>query len=162
VTPAVPVRSAMPPPAWVQVVDSTGGLTVLELDEALVDGAPWAGLGTQLGISVALHLPDPTGQPYDDEHAVLLALQASVVAALGPDGRLVATITMDGVRELIAYVRTPGVVQVWQSHPPEGLGSHDVEVTLLEDPTWLGLRELAGLLGDEPPLRPPEVEDLPG
>ena len=152
----------MPPPAWVQVVDHTGGLTVLELDEALVDGAPWAGLGTQLGISVTLHLPDPTGQPYDDEHAVPLALQASVVAALGADGRLVATITMDGVRELVAYVRSPGVVQAWQSHPPDGLGSHDVEVTLLEDPTWLGLREMAGLLGDELPLRPPGVEDLRG
>ena len=145
----------MPPSAWVQVVDHTGGLTVLELDEALVDGAPWPGFGTQLGVSVTLHLPDPTGQPYDDEHEALLVLQEAVVAALGADGRLVATVTMDGVRELVAYVRSPEVVQAWQGQPPEGLGSHDVEVTLLEDPSWLGLREMAGLLGEEPPLRPP-------
>ena len=90
----------MPPPAWVQVVDDSDGLTVLELDEALLAGAPWPGLGTQLGISVTLHAPDPTGQPYDDEHAVLLDLQAGVALALGEDGRVAATITMDGVREI--------------------------------------------------------------
>lgn len=146
----------MPAPAWVQLVDDSEGLTVLELDEALVDGAPWPGLGTQIGISVALHAPDPAGQPYDDEHAVLLTLTDTIVRALGEDGRLVATITMDGVRELVAYVRAPAVVQAWQSTPPDGLGSHDLEITLLEDPAWLGLREIAGVLPeDEDPLRPP-------
>ena len=146
----------MPAPAWVQLVDDSEGLTVLELDEALVDGAPWPGLGTQLGISVALHAPDPAGQPYDDEHAVLLTLTDTIVRALGEDGRLVATITMDGVRELVAYIRAPAVVEAWQSAPPDGLGSHDLEISLLEDPGWLGLREIAGVLPeDEDPLRPP-------
>ncbi len=147
---------ALPPPRWAQVVDDTDALTVLELDEALVDGAPWSGLGTQLGVSVVLHDPDPTGQPYDDEHATLLALQAAVAAALGDDGRIVATITMDGVRELVAYVRSPALVEAWRTTPPDGLATHEVEVTLLEDPAWRGLREIAGLLDDsEPPLRPP-------
>ena len=97
----------MPPAAWVQLLDDSEGLTVLELDEALVDGPPWPGLGTQLGISV--------------------------VRALGEDGRLVATITMDGVREPVAHVRAPAVVEAWQSAPPDRLGSHDLEITLLED-----------------------------
>ena len=147
---------ALPPPRWAQVVDDEDGLTVLELDEALVDGAPWPGLGTQLGVSVALHDPDPDGQPYDDEHDALLELQAALAGALGNRGRLVASNTMDGVRELVAYVAAPAVVERWQSDPPDGLGSHALEVTLLEDPQWRGLREIAGLLDeDEGPLRPP-------
>lgn len=145
-------------PSWVQLLDDEDAeqLTVLELDEAVADGAPWSGYGTQLAVSVDLHDPDPQGQPYDDEHAVLALFRLALEQALGTDGRLVATITMDGVREHVAYVRSPEVVERWRDSPPEGFGTHDVEVQLLEDPEWLGLREVAGLLAPgEAPLRPP-------
>lgn len=144
-------------PAWVQVVDDEDDqLTVLDLDEAVAEDAPWPGYPVQLSVSVELHDPDPTGQPYDDEHAVLALLRSSLEQALGQDGRLVATITLDGVREHLAYVRGTAVVERWRTAPPEGFATHDVDVALLEDPDWRGLREVAGLLGeDEEPLRPP-------
>lgn len=145
-------------PSWVQLLDDEDAeqLTVLELDEAVAEGAPWPGYGTQLGVSAVLHDPDPQGQPYDDEHATLALLRSALEQALGTGGRLVATITLDGVREHVAYVRSPEVVEAWRTSPPEGFGSHELEVQLLEDPEWLGLREIAGLLGpDEQPLRPP-------
>lgn len=142
---------------WVQLVDETGGrLSVIELDDALVALAPVDGYGLQLAISVAFDEPDPTGQPYDDEHQGLLAWQASLVDALGDDGRLAATLTADGVREFVAYVRSVELVDAWQHATPEGLGRYAAAVTLLPDPGWLGLREIAGLLGpDEQPLRAP-------
>ena len=146
-------------PVWVQLLDegaSAGRLTVLELDDAVVAGAPYDDFGVQLSVSVALHDPDHEGQPYDDEQAVLGGLRRALDAALTGQGRVVATITMGGVRELIAYVRTAAVVQAWQHSPPAGFGTHDLEFALLEDPGWLGLREIAGLLGDQQaPLRPP-------
>ncbi len=145
-------------PAWVQLLDDDDltQLTVLELDEAVVDGAPWPGYPTQLAVSVALHDPDPQGQPYDDEHAALLLLRSALEHTLGQDGRLVAVITLDGVREHVAYLRSPEVVQGWRTTPPPEFADHDLDVELLEDPDWVGLREIAGLLGpDEAPLRPP-------
>jgi hypothetical protein len=147
------------PPSWVQLLDDEDAeqLTVLELDETVADGAPWPGYATQLGVSVVLHDPDPQGQPYDDEHATLSLLRLAIEQSLGQDGRLVAVITLDGVREHVAYVRSPEVVDAWRTAPPEELGTHEVEVQLLEDPEWLGLREIAGLLGEaESPLRPPD------
>lgn len=143
------------PSAWVQLLDDTEGLIVLELDEAVVAGAPWPGYGVQLAVSVTVQEPDLTGQPFDDEHVALGALQWALEQALEGHGRLVATITMDGVRELVAYVDATAVVEAWRAAPPEGFGSHDMQVQLLDDPGWRGLREIAGELGDEPPLRPP-------
>ena len=146
-------------PEWVQLLDDEDleRLTVLELDAAVADDAPWDGYPVQLAVSVDLVDPDPQGQPYDDEHAALALFRLALEQAIGGDGRLVATITMDGVREHLAYVRSAATVQRWREHPPEGFAGHDVEVQLLEDPGWLGLREVAGSLRqDEQPLRPPE------
>ena len=140
-------------PRWEQLVDDEEGLVVVELDEAAAEGAPWPELGVQLVVTVTVQEPDPTGQPYDDEHAALGRWRAALEAALGADGRLVATLTADGVREHVAYVRDASVVTAWQTAPPPGLGSHDAQVALVPDPTWLGLREIAGRLGpDEEPL----------
>ena len=143
------------PSAWVQLLDDTDGLTVLELDEAVVDAAPWAGFGVQLAVSVTVQEPDLAGQPYDQEHVALGALQWALEQALEGHGRLVASITLDGVRELVAYVDSIALVQAWRTQPPEGFASHDVQVQLLEDPQWRGLREIAGQLGEDPVLRPP-------
>lgn len=143
--------------SWVQLVDEQGDrLSVIELDQEAVALAPMPGLDYQLAVAVEFEDPDPTGQPYDDAHASLLAWQASFERALGEGGRLVATITADGVRELVAYLRAPDVIESWESAPPEGLGTHTAGVQLLADPGWLGLREIAGLLGEgEAPLRAP-------
>lgn len=147
----------LPEPDWVQLVDDEDVLTVVELDDALVDGAPWDGLGVQLAVALAVQDPDPTGQPYDEEHGLLLAWQAALAETLGDDGRVVATITMDGVREIVAYVRSFDVVAPWEAAPPPAFASHEAQVSLVEDPAWLGLREIAGVLGeDEEPLRLPE------
>ena len=140
-------------PRWEQLVDDEEGLVVVELDDAVAEGAPWPGFGVQLVITVTVRDPDPEGQPYDEEHAELLRWRAELQAALGPRGRVVATLTADGVREHVAYVTGPDVVAAWQTSPPEGLRSHEAQVALVPDPTWLGLREIAGMLGpDEEPL----------
>jgi hypothetical protein len=135
------------PSAWVQLLDDDEGLTVLELDEAVVGTAPWEGFGVQLTVSVALLDPDAQGQPRADERAALTSFRDSLDAALAGQGRVVATITMDGVREHIAHVSSSAVVEGWQQAPPQGFGSHDAQVQLIDDPEWQGLREIAGLLG---------------
>lgn len=143
-------------PLWVQLVDDADGLVVVELDDAAAQGAPWPEYGVQLAVTVTLQDPDHEGQPYDVEHAQLGRWRAALEAALGPDGRVVATITADGAREHLAYVRDPALVEAWREAPPPGLGSHDAQVVLAPDPTWLGLREIAGLLedGEEPLVLP--------
>lgn len=135
------------PSAWVQLLDDDEGLTVLELDEAVAGTAPWDGFGVQLTVSVALRDPDDQGQPRADEQHALAAFRESLDAALAGQGRVVATITMDGVREHIAHVRSGEVVEGWQQAPPEGFGTHDAQVQLIDDPDWHGLREIASLLG---------------
>ena len=144
------------PPRWEQLVDDEEGLVVVELDSAAAEGAPWPELGLQLVVTVTLQDPDPEGQPYDEEHAQLGRWRTALQTALGDAGRLVATLTADGVREHVAYVREPAVVTTWQQAPPPGLGSHEAQVVLVPDPTWLGLREIAGLLapGEEPLVLP--------
>ena len=144
------------PPRWEQLVDDEEGLVVVELDDAAAAGAPWPELGYQLVVTVTLDDPDDEGQPYDEEHAVLGRWRDALQAALGADGRIVATLTADGAREHVAYVRDPDVVTCWRDSPPPGLGSHDAKVALVPDPTWLGLREIAGLLqdGEEPLVLP--------
>lgn len=146
-----------PSPEWVQLVDDEDGLVVVELDDAAAQAAPLAEYTVQLVVTVALQDPDPEGQPYDDEHARLGRWRAALERALGQDGRLVATITADGAREHVAYVRSAAVVEAWRDRPPPGLGSHEAQVALVPDPTWLGLREIAGLLEDgEQPLVLPD------
>lgn len=143
-------------PDWQQLVDDEDGLVVVELDDAVALGAPWPDFGVQLVVTVTLHDPDPEGQPYDDEHAALGRWREALARALGDDGRVVATITADGLREHVAYLRGAEVVEPWRTTPPPGLGSHAADVLLAPDPTWLGLREIAGLLeeGEEPLVLP--------
>ncbi len=55
-------------------------------------------------------------------------------------------LTVDGHREYLAYVRSTDVLLPWQHATPAGMEGHDFAVQVLQDPTWLGLREIAGLL----------------
>ncbi|MCW2681615.1 MAG: hypothetical protein JWM62_3016 [Frankiales bacterium] len=140
-------------PEWVQLLDDEDGLVVVELDEAAAHAAPLPDHPVQLVVTVALHDPDEEGQPYAEEHAELAGWREALERALGQDGRLVATITAGGSREHVAYLRSEDVVQAWRDAPPDGLGAYEAQVALVPDPTWLGLREIAGLLADgEEPL----------
>lgn len=143
-------------PRWEQLVADDDGLVVVELDAAAAEGAPWDDFGVQLVVTVTVQDPDPSGQPYDDEHEALLRWREALERALGPEGRLVATLTADGVREHVAYIRSPDTVAAWREAPPPGLGSHDAQVALVPDPDWRGLREIAGRLdeGEEPLILP--------
>lgn len=143
----------LPAARWSRLVDDEQGRVVVELDDAVAEGAPWPQLPVQLVVTVPVADPDPQGQPAGQEQAALARWRGALVRALGADGRLVATITAAGVREHVAYVARASVVQAWQQAPPRGLGTRDAQVALVPDPTWLGLREIAGLLEDgEQPL----------
>ena len=140
-------------PRWSQLVDDADGLVVVEVDDAVAEQAPWPGFDVQLVVTVTLADPDPDGQPYDEEHADLARWHTDLDRALGGAGRVVATLTADGVREHVAYLRDRSVVEAWRAAPPAGLGTHDAQVVLVDDPQWKGLREIAGLLADgEEPL----------
>lgn len=140
-------------PRWVTVegvADPDGDGRALRavtlLDEAVALGAPFEEFPLQVGIGVHLHEVDDGGQPTPEEKTVLRAFQTALVQALGDQGRVVAALTVDGVREYVAYVRSTDVLLPWQSGPPAGMEERDWQVQVLEDPTWLGLREIAGLL----------------
>jgi hypothetical protein len=144
------------PARWSQLVDDEDGLVVVEVDDAVAEQAPWHDFGVQLVVTVTLDDPDPDGQPYDEEHADLRRWQADLSRALGGAGRVVATLTAEGVREHVAYLRDRSLVEAWRAAPPPGLGSHGAQVVLVDDPAWKGLREIAGLLaeGEEPLVLP--------
>lgn len=150
-------------PRWVAIKgeyeeqgQSKRALTLL--DEAVALGAPFAGFGLQVGIAVPLQDPDETGQPSEQERPVLRTFEQGLVQSLGAQGRLVASLTVDGLREYVAYVRSTDVLLPWQEAAPAGMESHGFGVEVLEDPLWLGLRELAGLLQPGEELLGPLVE----
>lgn len=150
------------PPRWVTLRERTpeGLPAVTIIDEAVAASAPWSGWGLQVALGVQLELPDDQGQPGLTERPALRAFEQAYVDALGGHARLVATVTLDGIRELVAYTRDVGWLERWQDDLPEGLDSHDWEMHVLEDPTWTGLRELAGRLEPgEKVVRPFDEED---
>ena len=149
------------PPRWVTLrgePDGGGPVAVTLLDEAVALAAPFPDFGLQVGIGVVLQQPDETGQVSAQERPALKAFEHGLVHALGPAGRLVAVLTVDGVREYVAYVRDVAVLQPWREEPPAGMTSHDWQVQVLQDPRWLGLREIAGLLQPEEAELAPLVE----
>jgi hypothetical protein len=138
-------------PRWVTLQgeyteDGRGLRAVTLLDEAVALGAPFEGFPLQVGIGVQLLEPDSAGQPSAQERPALKAFEAALVQALADQGRLVAALTVDGVREYVAYVRSTDVLLPWRQAPPAGMDVHDFQVQVLSDPSWLGLREIAGLL----------------
>ena len=154
------------PPRWVTLTGETvhEGRTlrsVTLVDEAAALAAPHPGFPLQVGIGVRLAEPDASGQPGPEEKAALRRFEAGLVQALGPSGRLVAALTVDGVREYLAYVAGTDVLLPWRDAAPVGMESHDWQVQVLEDPRWLGLREIAGLLDPGEELSAPLVEVQP-
>ena len=160
------------PPRWVTLrgePDGGGPVAVTLLDEAVALAAPFPDFALQVGIGLVLQQPDDAGQVSPEEKPALKAFERALVHALGPAGRLVAVLTVDGVREYVAYVSDVEVLMPWREAPPEGMTSHDWQVQVLQDPSWLGLREIAGLLqpGEEllgplPEIGPDGVPVVPG
>ncbi|MCW2779394.1 MAG: hypothetical protein JWN17_3119 [Frankiales bacterium] len=153
-------------PRWVTLQgeyteDGRGLRAVTLLDEAVALGAPFEGFPLQVGVGVHLLEPDSSGQPSAAERPALKAFEAGLVQALGDQGRLVAALTVDGVREYVAYVRSTDVLMPWRDAPPAGMDVHDWQVQVLQDPSWLGLREIAGLLQPGEELLAPLEELAP-
>lgn len=136
-------------PRWTTVSgQSPDGLpSVIVLDEAAVEQAPWADYPVQIGLGIRLEQAGPDGQPGPDERPALQELQEAYAEALAEHGRVVASVTLEGIYELIAYSRDAHWVEQWQGGGPPGMaGGHQWEMYLMDDPRWTGLRELAGLL----------------
>ncbi len=136
-------------PRWVTVTrESPEGLpSVIVMDEAAVDAAPWDDYPVQIGLGIRLEGAGRDGQPGLTERPALQRLQEAYAQALAEHGRVVASITLEGIYELIAYSRDRDWVQQWQDVGPPGMsGGHQWEIYLMDDPAWTGLRELAGLL----------------
>ena len=144
------------PPRWVTLTATVDGLPSITLvDEAVALAAPFPSHPVQLGFGVHLHEPDRLGQPGPAESADLRRFEQALVDALAGTARVVSVLTLQGVREYVAYATDLELLESWQQEPPAGLDTHDVQVMVLPDPTWKGLREIAGLLEPgEQPLRP--------
>jgi hypothetical protein len=144
------------PPEWVTLTSTSDGLPAITLvDQAVALAAPFPSHPYQVGFGVHLNAPDKQGQPRDAEKAVLRRLEQHLVDALAGSARLVSTLTLHGLREYVTYANDLTFLEVWQETPPAGLDTHEIQVMVMEDPTWKGLREIAGLLepGEEA-LRP--------
>ena len=125
------------PPDWVtlRTVTEDGHPIVVLVDRAVATTAPYREFTTQVAVAVQLG-ETPDGLPVQDDLADLKALEQAVVDAAAGEGRLVAVMTLEGVREWMLYARTTA----W-SACFSGAG---LSVVLTEDPTWHGLKELSG------------------
>jgi len=116
-------------------VTEDGHPIVVLVDRAVATTAPYREFTTQVAVAVQLG-ETPDGLPVQDDLADLKALEQAVVDAAAGEGRLVAVMTLEGVREWMLYARTTA----W-SACFSGAG---LSVVLTEDPTWHGLKELSG------------------
>jgi hypothetical protein len=80
--------------------------------------------------------PTPDGLPGEDELDSLRAMEQAIVDAGAGAARLVAVMTLEGVREWMLYARSVD----WAT-PFADAG---LSVVVGEDPTWHGLMELSG------------------
>lgn len=149
-------------PGWV-TARSTGpeGLPAeVRVDEGAALAAPWPGLPVQVCVGVPLARPDEGGQPGLTEQPALRQFERAFAAALGPPARVVAAVTMAGVREIMAYAPDAGFIERWQTGTPAGMELYPCEVHVLADPGWTGLRELAGLLEPGEQVVRPDPDEI--
>jgi hypothetical protein len=125
------------PAEWVTLRSATedGSPVVVLVDRAVATTAPYPAFPTQVGVAVQF-AETADGQPAEDEKAQLKALEQAVVDAAAGEARLVAVMTLEGVREWVLYARSAD----W-ARPFVDAG---LSVVCGEDPMWLGLRELSG------------------
>jgi hypothetical protein len=126
------------PPRWVTLRTTTdeGMPVVVLVDEAVATTCPYDEETVQVAVAVQLG-PTDDGLPAEDEAVALKGMEQRLVDTAAPDARLVAVMTLEGVREWTFY----GTGAEWAA-PLKDLG---VSVLVAEDPTWSGLRQLAGL-----------------
>ena len=126
------------PPQWVTLRTTTDdGLPVVVLvDQAVATTGPYGDHPVQVAVGVP-YASAEDGQPTDDERPQLRDLEQRLVDAAAGSARLVAVMTLEGVREWTFYGRDAA----WA----EPVRSTGLSVLVTEDPTYQGLRELAGL-----------------
>ncbi|MCU1596032.1 MAG: hypothetical protein JWO12_3424 [Frankiales bacterium] len=124
-------------PDWVTLRSATedGSPIVVLVDRAVASAAPFADFPLQYGVAVQ-YGDTPDGLPTDTELPSLRALEQRLVDAAAGQARLVAVMTLEGVREWVLYAKSTE----W-ALPFVDAG---LSVVSGEDPTWHGLRELSG------------------
>jgi hypothetical protein len=125
------------PADWVTLRAETpeGHPLVVTLDRAIATTAPYDVFTMQVSIGVSLG-ETSDGLPAESDKANLRTLEQGIVDAAAGEARLVAVMTLEGVREWVLYARTTA----WTHAFIEG----GMSVRAGEDPTFSGLLELAG------------------
>lgn len=124
-------------PDWVTLRAKTddGKPIVVLLDRAIATTAPYEDFTQQ--VAVAVQLSDtPDGQPSDDDQPRLREMEQHLVDAAAGEARLVAVMTLEGLREWMLYARSTA----WALPFVEA----GVSVQAGDDPGFVGLLELAG------------------
>ena len=127
------------PAEWVTLRAQTEeGLPVVVLvDQAVATTTPYADHPTQVAVGVPFNADD-AGLPVAEELPRLKQVEQHLVDAAAGQARLLAVMTLEGVREWTFYGRDAA----WA----EPLRASGVSVLATEDPSYQGLRELSGLV----------------
>ena len=124
------------PADWVTLRAQTEqGLPIVVLvDRGVVQTAPHEVFTLQVAVAVQLG-QTRDGQPAETDKDNLRRLEQQLVDAAAGEARLVAVMTLEGVREWVLYARTTAWAQPFLEA--------GISVMVGEDPTYAGLRELA-------------------
>ena len=125
------------PPDWVTLRAQTeAGLPIVVLvDRAVATTAPYDVFTLQVGVAVPLG-ETQDGQPAESDLENLRTLEQALVDAAAGEARLVAVMTLEGVREWLLYARTTAWAQPFVEA--------GISVQAGEDPEFRGLLELSG------------------
>jgi hypothetical protein len=125
------------PPEWVTLRAQTpeGQPVVVLVDRAIATTVPYEVFTLQVAIAVQLG-ETRDGLPAETDKANLRTLEQGMVDLAAGEARLVAVMTLEGVREWVFYART---TEWCKPFVDAGLS-----VRYAEDPTFSGLLELAG------------------
>ena len=126
------------PAQWVTLRTLTeDGLAVVVLvDQAVATTCPYGDHPVQVAIGVPYQAQDD-GLPAEQELPRLKEMEQHLVDAGAGAARLVAVMTLEGVREWTFYARSTDWVE-----PLRAIG---LSVLESQDPSYQGLRELTGL-----------------
>jgi hypothetical protein len=125
------------PPDWVTLRAQTeqGKPIVVLLDRAIATTAPYPDHSCQVAVAVPFG-ETADGLPGEDDATRLRQLEQQLVDAAAGEGRLVAVMTLEGLREWVLYARSTE----WAVPFAEA----GISVQIGEDPDYVGLLELAG------------------
>jgi hypothetical protein len=125
------------PPDWVTLRAETpeGNPVVVLVDRAIATTVPYDVFTLQVAIAVPLG-QTRDGLPAESDKENLRTLEQGMVDAADGEARLVAVMTLEGIREWMFYART---TEWCRPFIDAGLS-----VKFEQDPTFSGLLELAG------------------